>query len=91
VLAVTRGPAGARAYAGGRVLDQPAFPARVVDPTGAGDTFAAAFFITLRESGDVRAALAFAAAAAAIAIEALGVTGMPGRAEVAARLALGWG
>jgi sugar/nucleoside kinase (ribokinase family) len=87
VLAVTRGPAGVRAYAGGRVIDQPAFPARVVDPTGAGDTFAAAFFIRLHETGDVAGALAFAAAAAALAIEAVGVTGLADRAAVEARMA----
>jgi 1D-myo-inositol 3-kinase len=84
-LVVTDGPKGARAFVDRGELYQPALPARVVDPTGAGDTFAAAFFIRLVECGDVARALRFAAAAAAFKVEHLGPGGLPGRAAVAAR------
>ncbi len=85
VLVVTAGAAGARAFAGGAELYQPALPAEAVDPTGAGDTFAAAFFIRWSETGDVARALRFAAAAAAFKVEHTGPGGLAGRAAIAAR------
>lgn len=63
-----------------------AFPAREVDLTGAGDVFAAAFLVRYRESGDPWASARFAAAAAAISIEAAGVEGIPTRAQVEERM-----
>lgn len=88
ILVVTAGAAGARAFAGGHELRQPALPSRVADPTGAGDVFAAALFVRLRETGGALAeALRFAAAAAAIAIEGPGLERLPDRAGIAARLA----
>jgi sugar/nucleoside kinase (ribokinase family) len=86
VVVVTCGSRGAVAHAGGRVIEQPAFAALSRDPTGAGDVFAAAFFVRLHDAGDVASALAFAAAAAACAVEAEGLAGIAGREEVEARL-----
>jgi sugar/nucleoside kinase (ribokinase family) len=86
LLVVTRGPAGATAYAGPEVLEQPALPADAVDPTGAGDVFAAALFVRLHESGDLAVALRFAAAAAALAVEAPGTGGIANRKQVETRL-----
>jgi sugar/nucleoside kinase (ribokinase family) len=39
LLFVTRGASGARVFQGAHVTDLPGLPARVLDPTGAGDTF----------------------------------------------------
>jgi sugar/nucleoside kinase (ribokinase family) len=89
LLVVTAGSAGARAWRRGQRFDQPALPARTLDPTGAGDSFAAAFFIHMAHSGDLAASLRFAAAAAAFSVEHLGPGGIPGWEEVAARAGLG--
>jgi sugar/nucleoside kinase (ribokinase family) len=69
-------------------------PARVVDPTGAGDVFLAALMAAIvrpevtGRKGDRRSApdLAFAAAAASFVVEAPGMLGVPERLEVLARL-----
>jgi sugar/nucleoside kinase (ribokinase family) len=50
----------------------PALKAAPVDPTGAGDVFAAAFFVRYRETSDPLDSAHFAHAAAAIAIEGHG-------------------
>lgn len=86
VLVITRGSAGAMAYAGGQALGVPASTARAVDPTGAGDVFAAAFFIRYHETGDLPTALRFAAAAAACAVEGLGLEAIPDRVAVLRRI-----
>jgi len=72
----------------------PPFPSsRAVDPTGAGDVFLAALFAgRLAAAGqDVRSdqGLAAAAAAASLAVEGVGVAGVPTLAQVAERLAAG--
>ncbi len=86
VLAVTRAERGAVLYRGGEALDVPAVGATPVDPTGAGDVWAAAFAISYSRSRDPRAAGAFAAAAAAVCVERPGLEGVPARAEIEARL-----
>ena len=63
-----------------------AAPARDVDPTGAGDVFAAAFLITYAASGDPLAAGHCANAAAACSIEHAGAHGIPTWEQVTARL-----
>jgi ribokinase len=59
----------------------------VVDPTGAGDVYAAALFVRMAAGRGLAAAMSFAAAAAAIAVEGAGVCRLPAAAEVLARLA----
>lgn len=77
-LALTRGRRGAVLLGQGRPKrNVPALPADEVDPTGAGDVFAAALTIGLwRGLGEARAARR-AAAAAAITVEAPGTSGIP--------------
>ncbi|MET4391686.1 sulfofructose kinase [Bradyrhizobium sp. F1.4.3] len=66
-LAATRGPHGTIwLNEGGELEETPAFPVQAIDTLGAGDVFHAAFTLRLAESGDVREALRFAAAAAAL-------------------------
>jgi len=86
VVVVTYGRDGARALAGGREIYQPALRARSADPTGAGDVFAAAFFIWLSETGDVAESLEFAATAAALSVEGHGVEGIKSRMAVLERM-----
>jgi sugar/nucleoside kinase (ribokinase family) len=86
LLFFTLGYRGSRLWSDGRWQNVPAFPAREVDPTGAGDVFAAAFLTRYLETDDVAQASLFAAAAAAVSVEAVGTAGVPTRAEVEERL-----
>lgn len=86
LMVVTRGPAGATLFEAGHRTDYPAFEAVEVDPTGAGDVFAAAFLIRLRETDDPHDATRFAHAVASLSIEGPGVHGIPTRDQVEYRL-----
>src|SRR6185437_13487566 len=57
LIAVTRGAEGADLYRAGAVERYSGSPAREVDPTGAGDVFAAAFLSALARDGDAGAAI----------------------------------
>ncbi len=60
-------------------------PAHEVDPTGAGDVFAAAFLCELHATGDALRAADFANRVAACSVEAPGGDGIPTREQLAAR------
>ncbi len=83
-LVLTLGEQGAE-LAGIRVA---AFPARVVDTTGAGDAFTAAFAVALAEGIPDLDAARWGCAAGAHMVEHAGVVpGLPNRAELETRLA----
>jgi sugar/nucleoside kinase (ribokinase family) len=86
VVVVTRERRGARVHDAGRWREIRAFPADEVDPTGAGDVFAAAFLVRLSESGDVPDATRFASAAAACSVEAEGIEAIATREQIEDRL-----
>jgi sugar/nucleoside kinase (ribokinase family) len=86
IIAFTRGYNGADICVRGNWRHIDAFPANVVDPTGAGDVFAAAFLIRMWESGDVWKATRFASCAASFSVEGEGIAGIPTREQVEARL-----
>lgn len=86
VLSFTRGERGADICHRGAWRHVDAFPAEVVDPTGAGDIFAAAFLIRYRETGDPWEAARFAASAAAFIVECEGLANIPDRTMIEARL-----
>jgi ribokinase len=66
----------------------PAFKAKVVDTTGAGDCFVGALAARLASGADIGDAARYANAAAACSVERLGAApAMPTPKEVAARLA----
>lgn len=88
IVACTHGPRGCIIYCQGRAERVPAYPAQEIDPTGAGDVFAAAFLLHLRATADPIAAARFANAAASCNIERPGATGVPTPAQVEARLQL---
>jgi 1D-myo-inositol 3-kinase len=89
MLVVTRSSKGGTLFRNGEPVGYPAFPATEVDPTGAGDAFAAAFLIHLRESRDPIAACRFASCAASFVVEAPGADGIPSPEQIARRLAAG--
>ena len=84
---VTLGESGARIVSGGRRDELPGFPVRTADLTGAGDVFAAAFFIKAsdRAASAVDAAR-FANAVAALSLTGVGASAIPALAEVVALL-----
>ena len=78
VLAVTEGSRGATIYSGDEIQHVPAFlPTEVVDTTGAGDVWAAAFAIRFMETRNVAEAGRFASAAGAICVSRRGLRGVP--------------
>jgi 1D-myo-inositol 3-kinase len=91
IIAVTRAERGATVYQGGESCHFPARPTQQVDPTGAGDVFAAAFLIRFSETGDPCQAAAFANVVASFSIEQPGVAGIPMRHRVEAYLETGSG
>lgn len=91
-IVVTLGAAGALAVNRGGQAEHPAFPARVVDATGAGDSFNAAFVTALVERRTLSDALRFACAVASFTVAAVGGRdGVPDRATVDAFLNEGTG
>jgi len=64
---------------------QEAFPTQVVDTTGAGDTFNAAFLVAYLDGLALQEALRFACAAASCTVAAMGARGgLPDRRQVEA-------
>jgi sugar/nucleoside kinase (ribokinase family) len=91
IVVLTRGVHGADVYWNGHVTHVRPRPAHEIDPTGAGDTFMAAFLIAYGESGDPIKAARFANVAASFAVEGLSYSTTPTRAQVDAYLAEhGW-
>jgi pfkB family carbohydrate kinase len=82
LVALTRGAQGSTLFLRGVPHHIPAFPAIERDPTGAGDVFAAALFVRLRETGDPLDAARFASYVAALSVEGAGISHIPTRAEI---------
>lgn len=85
ISVVTQGAQGATLYYRGKMYHFPAPQARSVDPTGAGDIFAAAFLVRLADTGDPYIAARFAITAASLSIERPALSGIPARAEIEER------
>jgi sugar/nucleoside kinase (ribokinase family) len=85
-VALTRGAAGVSILQPGLVREVPACPAVAADPTGAGDVFAAAWFVRLARGDDPLAAARYAASAAAWAVEHHGLGGVPTAQQIEERL-----
>ncbi len=82
VLVVTLGSEGCLVYIKGREQHVPVTPRDEVDPTGAGDIFAAAFFMRLRQSKDPVAAAHFANDIASWSVERAGWASTPTPKEI---------
>ncbi len=82
LLVLTEGARGATLYERERPSPVAAFPVPEVDPTGAGDVFAAAFMLRRAEGAAPPAAGRFAAAAAALSVRGGGEAGIPERPAV---------
>ena len=86
IFILTRGRRGAVMRCDGRWYDIPAYPAREVDPTGAGDVFAAAFLIRYFETSDAFSAGLFASCAASLKVEGAGAGAIPSREQIEQRM-----
>ena len=75
--ALTFAERGAVLFVNGQRHVIPAAHATEVEPTGAGDVFAAAFLVRYNASGDPLEAASYAAVAGALTVEAAGITGVP--------------
>ena len=88
LLVVTVGQRGCIVFESGRSWRVPAFPAVERDATGAGDVFAAAFFIGLHQGHSPIDAARYANCVASFSVEATGTTGIPTPEKVAERLSV---
>jgi 1D-myo-inositol 3-kinase len=86
IVALTRGWRGVTLYSRDGVQDVPGLPRPEVDPTGAGDVFAAGFLVGYHESHDPLEAAAFATCVASCAVEGVAQASLGDRAEVDRRL-----
>ncbi len=82
ILLVTQGANGAVVFEKGHRRHFPALPVEEVDPTGAGDIFAAAFLLKYAEERQVEQAVNFAHLAAGLSVQGKGMASVPGRAEM---------
>lgn len=82
ILVVTEGEAGAKLYAYGEEHQIRAPAVKAVDSTGAGDIFAAAFFIRLHLTGDGLDAARFASQLAARSVQRVGLDSVPNKDEI---------
>ena len=88
MVALTRGWRGLTLLTRQGVHEVPSLPRPEVDPTGAGDVFAAGFLVRYHETGDPLDAAAFGACAASCAVEGVGTATLGDRDEVLRRMAL---
>ena len=86
IVVVTAGWKGSTVYHRGQRRYFPARDVIEVDPTGAGDVYAAAYLVRLEETGDPWEAAHFANCVASFSVEKSGVTGIPSRQQVEACL-----
>ncbi len=87
VVAFTHGARGCEIVVRGRTRRVGIHPASEVDPTGAGDVFAAGFFLALCRGEDPLDAARLGAAAASIVVEGRGGEALPRLGEALARAA----
>ncbi len=82
LLVVTQGPLGCTAFRGGAPLHVPAPKVQEVEPTGAGDIFAAVLFIALQRGADLRDACEHANCIAAQSVTRVRMAGIPTERDI---------
>jgi sugar/nucleoside kinase (ribokinase family) len=86
LLVLTQGARGATLYRQGQACPVAPFPVQEVEPTGAGDVFAAAFLVRYAEGASALEAARFASATAALSVRGEGPWAIPDRPAVEACL-----
>lgn len=82
VLVVTRGAAGCTLHNAGRITEMPGLPVQEVDPTGAGDIFAAVLFCSLQQGASAEEAAGLANCVAAVSVTRAGLDATPSTEEI---------
>jgi 1D-myo-inositol 3-kinase len=82
ILLVTQGAHGAVVFEKGQRRHFPSLPVEELDPTGAGDIFAAAFLLNYAEGKDLEKAVQFAHLMAGLSVKGSGMASVPGRQEI---------
>ena len=91
LIAVTKGRAGAELWSSGRQIGHVrALPVQTVDPTGAGDVFATAFFLQLATGQDPLAAARYACCAASLSTTGEGIEAISDDKAIRCRLDRGF-
>jgi sugar/nucleoside kinase (ribokinase family) len=85
IVIVTQSSQGAELFVKGDRIHVPAYEIKEIDPTGAGDVFAAAFLVRYWESKSVVEAARFACCTASFVCEKEGTEGIPTLQQVLAR------
>ncbi|MBI5118585.1 hypothetical protein HZA56_19120 [Candidatus Poribacteria bacterium] len=85
IVIVTQSSRGADLFTRDMKTHVPAFPIEEIDPTGAGDVFAAAFLVRYQERNDPVEAAKFACCAASFVCEKEGTEGIPTLEQVIER------
>lgn len=85
MVILTQGSKGATGYKKNEAIVQRAYPAKAIDPTGAGDIFAASFGIAWKETFSMEQSLIFANTAASFVIEGIGASNIPTRDQIQLR------
>ncbi len=81
VLIITNGSKGARCFCEGKEIFVPAYPARLIDPTGAGDIFATGFCLEFSKTQNVRDAIVAGHCLASLCVEREGIESIPNTKE----------
>ncbi|MGQ9553123.1 MAG: PfkB family carbohydrate kinase [Anaerolineae bacterium] len=87
ITVITQGYRGCTLLMNGESISLPTRPAVEIDPTGAGDVFAAAFFVRLHETQDPVEAARFANVVGSFSVEGVGTSAIPQRSVVESWLA----
>lgn len=76
IVVLTRGEKAASVFKDGKQLDFPTYPVKVIDLTGAGDTFATGFLVKYLATKNVTMAMAYGHVVASFCIAAKGLKGL---------------
>lgn len=76
IVVLTRGDKSATVFKDGQQQDFPTYPTNVVDPTGAGDTFATGFLVKYLSTKNITQAMSYGHVVASFCIESKGLEGL---------------
>jgi len=76
IVVLTRGAKSASVFQAGQQKKFPVFPTKVVDPTGAGDAFAAGFLVKYLSTRNITKAMSYGHVVASFCIESKGLNGL---------------
>jgi len=85
IVVLTRGEQSATVHFDKKQLDFPVYATKIVDPTGAGDTFATGFLVKYLATKDITQAMAYGHVVASFCIEAKGLEGLKNLEKVEER------